>query len=92
MTINVRIPGPLRKFTAGKDQVQVQGRTVRAAIDELERAHPGIKERLCDEGGGLRRFINIYYKDEDIRFLKNLDTELEEGGELSVVPAMAGGR
>jgi molybdopterin synthase sulfur carrier subunit len=91
MAINVRIPTPLRKYTDGKDQVQVKGGTVRAVIDELERVHPGIKERLCDEGGALRRFVNIYYKDEDIRFLKNVDTELEDGSEISIVPAIAGG-
>lgn len=89
--INVRIPTPLRKYTDGKEQVHVKGGTVRAVLDELDKAHPGIKERLCDETGGLRRFVNVYYKDEDIRFLKNLDTELEDGAELSVVPAIAGG-
>ena len=91
MSINVRIPTPLRKYTDGKDQVQVRAGTVRAAIDELEKAHPGIKARICDEGGSLRRFVNIYYKDEDIRFLNNIDTEIEDGSELSVVPAIAGG-
>jgi molybdopterin synthase sulfur carrier subunit len=91
MAINVRIPTPLRKYTDGKDLVQVKGGTVRAVIDELERAHPGIKERICDENGVLRRFVNIYYKDEDIRFLNNVDTEIEDGTEISVVPAIAGG-
>lgn len=91
MTINVRIPTPLRKYTDGKDIVPVEGGTVRAVLDGLERAHPGIKARLCEEDGALRRFVNIYYRDEDIRFLKNVDTELEDGSELSVVPAIAGG-
>jgi molybdopterin synthase sulfur carrier subunit len=89
--ITVRIPTPLRKYTDGKEQVQVQGSTVRAVIDELDKAHPGIKERLCDEKGALRRFVNVYYKDEDIRFLDNIETKLDDGSELSVVPAIAGG-
>lgn len=91
MAITVRIPTPLRKYTDNKDHVQVKGGTVRVVIDELEKAHPGLKERICDEAGALRRFVNVYYKDEDIRFLKNLDTELDDGTELSIVPAIAGG-
>ena len=91
MAITVRIPTPLRKYTAGKEVVQVEGNSVRAVIEGLERAHPGIKERLCDEKGALRRFVNVYYNDEDIRFLDNIETKLEDGSELSVVPAIAGG-
>lgn len=90
MAITVRIPTPLRKYTDGKDLVQVQGSSVRAVLDELDKAHPGIKERLCDDKG-LRRFVNIYYKDEDIRFLDNIDTRLDDNTEISVVPAIAGG-
>lgn len=91
MSIHIRIPTPLRRFTADRDRVEVEAKTVRAAIDALEAAHPGLKARLCDDSGALRRFVNIYYKDEDIRFLKELDTELEAGSELSIVPAIAGG-
>jgi molybdopterin synthase sulfur carrier subunit len=91
MAITVRIPTPLRKYTDGKDQVQVPGHSVRAVLDELEKAHPDIKARLCDENGSLRRFVNIYYRDEDIRFLNDIDTKLEDGSEISVVPAIAGG-
>lgn len=91
MAITVRIPTPLRKYTDNKEQVQVNGSTVRAVIDELDRAHPGIKERICDEKGALRRFVNIYYRDEDIRFLDNIETKLDDGTELTVVPAIAGG-
>lgn len=91
MAITVRIPTPLRKYTDGKENVQVQGATVRAVLDELEKAHPGIKDRLCDEKGALRRFVNIYYRDEDIRFLDNIETKLDDGSEISVVPAIAGG-
>lgn len=90
MAISVRIPTPLRKYTDGRDVVTVAGATVREVIDALDRAHPGIKDRLCD-GKGLRRFVNVYYKDEDIRFLDNVDTQLEDGSELTVVPAIAGG-
>jgi sulfur-carrier protein len=92
MSIRIRIPTPLRRFTDNKDIVDVQAATVRAAIDALEAQHPGIKDRLCDERGALRRFVNVYYRDEDIRFLDNIDTKLDDGSELSIVPAIAGGR
>jgi molybdopterin synthase sulfur carrier subunit len=91
MTITVRIPTPLRKFTSGSEKVEVNGRTVRAVLEGLEKAHPGIKERICETDGTLKRFVNLYYQDEDIRFLKGVDTELEDGSELSIVPAIAGG-
>jgi molybdopterin synthase sulfur carrier subunit len=91
MAVRIRIPTPLRRYTANKEIVEVSAGNVKAAIDALETAHPGIKERLCDENGALRRFVNIYYKDEDIRFLDNIDTRLDDGTELSIVPAIAGG-
>jgi sulfur-carrier protein len=91
MTITVRIPTPLRKFTSGNEKVEVNGRTVRAVLEGLEKAHPGIKERICESDGTPKRFVNLYYKDEDIRFLKGVDTELDDGSELSIVPAIAGG-
>lgn len=91
MAVTVRIPTPLRKYTDGKDAVQVDGGSVRAVLDALDRAHPGIKERLCDEKGSLRRFVNVYYRDEDIRFLDDIDTKVDDGSEISVVPAIAGG-
>jgi MoaD family protein len=90
MTITVRIPTPLRTLTGGEEEVRVEAATVRAAIDNLEKSHPGMKERLCDEKG-VRRFVNIYANDEDIRFLENLDTPLKAGDTLSIVPAIAGG-
>jgi len=90
MAITVRIPTPMRSLTSGKDEVTAEGATVRAVIDDLERNHPGIKDRLCDERG-VRRFVNIYANDEDIRFLDNLGTELEDGDTVSIVPAIAGG-
>jgi molybdopterin synthase sulfur carrier subunit len=91
MTITVRIPTPLRVLTQGKDEVQATGRNVREVIENLEKSHPGMKDRLCDDKG-VRRFINLYANEEDIRFLSNLDTELKDGDQLSIVPAIAGGK
>ena len=91
MSVTVRIPTPLRTLTGGKDEVQAEGRTVADVIEDLERKHPGIRDRLCDEKG-VRRFVNLYANDEDIRVLDNLQTELKDGDSLSVVPAIAGGR
>ncbi len=90
MAVTVRIPTPLRTLTAGKDEVQAEGSTVAQVIDHLETTYPGIKERLCDDKG-VRRFVNIYANEEDIRFLDNLDTPLSDGDTISIVPAIAGG-
>ncbi|HEY8431665.1 MAG TPA: MoaD/ThiS family protein [Sandaracinaceae bacterium] len=90
MAVTVRIPTPLRSLTGGLDEVTAQGTTVRAVIEDLEKNYPGIKDRLCDEKG-VRRFVNIYANDEDIRFLDNLDTELKDGDAVQIVPAIAGG-
>src|SRR5688572_29348520 len=90
MPVTVRIPTPLRSLTGGEEQVQSSGATVRAVIDELEQKHPGMRDRLLDDKG-VRRFVNIYVGDEDIRFLDGLDTKLESGVEISIVPAIAGG-
>ena len=90
MAITVRIPTPLRTLTGGADEVAIAGATVREVIDNLEKKHPGLKERLCDEKG-VRRFVNIYANEEDIRFLDNLDTSVKEGDSVSIVPAIAGG-
>jgi molybdopterin converting factor small subunit len=86
----VRIPTPLRTLTGGADEVTADGATVRAVIEHLEAKHPGIRERLLDDKG-VRRFVNIYLGDEDIRFLGGLDTEVKAADQLSVVPAIAGG-
>jgi molybdopterin synthase sulfur carrier subunit len=91
MAVLVRVPTPLRRITNGQGEVQVSASTIRDAIDKLEEQFPGFKERLIDEKGELRRFVNLYLNDEDIRFLKGLDTELKEGDVLSIVPAIAGG-
>jgi molybdopterin synthase sulfur carrier subunit len=86
----VRIPTPLRTLTGGEDQVQAAGETVKEVIETLEQNHPGIRERLLDEKG-VRRFVNIYVGDEDIRFLDGLGTKLKTTDEISIVPAIAGG-
>jgi molybdopterin synthase sulfur carrier subunit len=91
MAIKVRIPTPMRKLTGGVSELTVEGSTVKDALDALERDHPGFHERLYDEGGELRRFVNIYVAGEDIRFLKGVETPLKEGEEVSIVPAVAGG-
>ena len=90
MAVTVRIPTPLRTLTGGQDEVSADGGTVAEVIESLEANHPGMKDRLCDDKG-VRRFVNIYHNDEDIRFLDNLGTELKEGDTLSIVPAIAGG-
>ena len=86
----VRIPTPLRTLTGGEDQVQAAGDTVKDVIETLEKNHPGIRERLLDDKG-VRRFVNIYVGDEDIRFLDGLATPLKATDEISIVPAIAGG-
>jgi len=88
----VRIPTPLRKLTGGAEEVNAAGKNVGELIGDLEKKYPGIKERICDESGAVRRFVNIFVKDEDIRFLQNLETPLGEKDEVSIVPAIAGGR
>ncbi len=89
--VKVRIPTPLRKLTGGKGEVEAEGKTVADLIEDLENRYPGIKERLMDESGNLRRFINIYVNEEDIRFMQGKDTSLSDGDEVSIVPAIAGG-
>ena len=92
MGVPVRIPTPLRTVTKGAAEVQAAGDTVSAVIEDLERQVPGLRERLLDEGGELRRFINIYVNEEDIRFLEGAKTTLKAGDSVSIVPAIAGGR
>jgi molybdopterin synthase sulfur carrier subunit len=91
MPIQVRIPTPLRKLTGGAESVAASGATIGAIIDDLERHHPGLRERLCDDGGKVRRFVNVYVNGDDIRFLSSLDTPVKDGDEISIVPAIAGG-
>lgn len=91
MALKVRIPTPLRKITGGKDEVLAEGTTVAEVIDDLDKNYPGLKERICDEGGSLRRFVNLYLNDEDIRFKNDVQTEVKDQDELSIIPAIAGG-
>ena len=92
MPVTVRIPTPLRQVTKGNAEVQAKGDTVDDVIADLERQFPGLRERLVDEAGELRRFINIYVNEEDIRFLDSRKTALKDGDQMSIVPAIAGGR
>jgi molybdopterin converting factor small subunit len=86
----VRIPTPLRTLTGGNDEVKAAGATVGEVIENLEKAYPGIRDRLLDDKG-VRRFVNLYVGEEDIRFLEGLKTQLKAGDQLSIVPAIAGG-
>jgi molybdopterin synthase sulfur carrier subunit len=90
--IKVRIPTPLRPLTKGQGEVETKGSSIEEMILNLDQTHPGMKSRLCDEKGELRRFVNIYVNEEDIRFLKGKETALKDGDEVSIVPAIAGGR
>ena len=90
MTIEVRIPTILRTYTAGEKAVSAEGASLSALIDDLEANHPGLKERLIDDGD-LRRFVNVYVNDEDVRFIGGLEAELADGDQVVVLPAVAGG-
>ena len=91
MAATVRIPTPLRKLTNEQETVEVESATIGAAVEELEGKFPGIKERIVDEEGEIRRFVNVYVNEEDIRFLDNQATPLKDGDDISIIPAIAGG-
>jgi sulfur-carrier protein len=91
MPVRVLIPTPLQRLTQNQAEVTVEGGDIREVISNLEVKFPGVKARLCDENGILRRFVNIYINEEDIRFLKGESTPLKDGDEVSIVPAIAGG-
>jgi sulfur-carrier protein len=91
MPVRVLIPTPLQRLTQNQAEVSAEGSDIRELIDHLEGQFPGVKARLCDEQGALRRFVNIYVNEEDIRFLKGDTTPLKDGDEVSIVPAIAGG-
>ena len=91
MSVSVRVPTQLRSLTGGAGEVQVEGATVGEALKALDAAHPGFAERLFDPGGELRRFVNVFVADEDVRFLEGLVTPVVDGQVISVVPAVAGG-
>ena len=91
MAINVRIPTPLRNLTENLEVVTAEGDTISAVIEDLQHNYPGLKERICDENGNVRRFLNIYKNNEDIRFQEGKNTPVSDGDELSIIPAIAGG-
>jgi molybdopterin synthase sulfur carrier subunit len=91
MTVAIRVPAQLRTLTGGAGEVHVEAATVGEALKALDAAHPGFAERIFDADGGLRRFVNVFLADEDVRFLQGLSTEVTEGQTLSIVPAVAGG-
>lgn len=90
-SVTARIPTPLRKLTGDAEEVRVQAGTLKDLIAALEQKYPGIKERLCDETGEIRRFINIFVNDEDVRFMEGQNTKFKDGDVISIVPAVAGG-
>jgi molybdopterin synthase sulfur carrier subunit len=91
MTVNVRIPTPLRKFTEGRAEVEASGASIREVFDHLERMHGGIRAKVFDDSGEVRRFINLFLNGEDVRYLDGVETAVKAGDELSIVPAIAGG-
>ena len=91
MSVTVRVPTTLRPLTAGASEVSVEGGTLAEVIDALESTHPGFRDRLLDEEGQLRRFVNVFVADDDVRFLDGLETKVPEGETVSIIPAVAGG-
>jgi sulfur-carrier protein len=91
MTVNVRVPTILRTYTKGESQVSAEGSTLAEVLESLEGSYPGIKGRVIDEHGQLRRFVNVYVGNEDVRFAGGLETETPDGIQVSVIPAVAGG-
>jgi sulfur-carrier protein len=91
MSVNVRIPTILRSYTGGDSEVKATGGTLREVFSDLEATYPGIAARILDDAGKIRRFVNVYVGDEDVRFAQGLDTATPEGAQISVIPAVAGG-
>ena len=91
MAVQVRIPTPLRKFTDGQDTVEADGESITAVLADLDAKYPGLKDRICEADGSVRRFVNLYVNGDDIRFLDNLSSIVKSGDEISIVPAIAGG-
>ena len=91
MSVTVRVPTTLRTLTGGTSEVLVEASTVREALAALDAAHPGFADRLLDEEGNLRRFVNVFVSDDDIRFLEGLDTAVPDGETVAIIPAVAGG-
>ncbi len=88
----IRVPAPLQKSVGNKAEVAVVANNISEAIAALEAAYPGVKEKVCDDSGKVRKYLNLYVNDEDVRFLKGEATELKDGDEVSIIPAIAGGR
>jgi molybdopterin converting factor small subunit len=91
MSVTVRVPTTLRTLTAGASEVAVEGATVREVVAALDTAHPGFADKLLDDDGSLRRFVNVFVADDDVRFLDGLDTPVPDGETVSIIPAVAGG-
>ena len=91
MTVSVRIPTTLRTLTGGESEVTLEGSNVRDVLDGLDKAHPGFADRLLDDDGNLRRFVNVFVADEDVRFLDGINTKLTDGDNVTILPAVAGG-
>ena len=91
MSVSVRIPTILRTYTDGESEVTAQGETLSEILDDLDTSYAGIKGRILDEAGELRRFVNVYVGNDDVRFLENLATPTPDGSQISVIPAVAGG-
>ena len=91
MTASVRIPTILRNYTGGEKEVSAEGETLAGLIEDLEANHPGIKSRVLDDTGALRRFVNVYVGDDDVRFIGGLDAKITDGAQVSIIPAVAGG-
>jgi molybdopterin converting factor small subunit len=91
MAVIVRIPTPLQGLTNNMAEVAAEGGTIRELMSHLDQKYPGLKERIYDENGRLRRFVNVYVNDEDIRFMDNEDTAVQDGAEVSIIPSIAGG-
>jgi sulfur-carrier protein len=91
MSVNVRIPTILRSYTGGDSEVKATGGTLREVLSDLDASYPGIAARILDDAGKIRRFVNVYVGDEDVRFAQGLDTATPEGAQISVIPAVAGG-
>lgn len=91
MPTTIRIPTPLRKLTGERELIEADGATVGDLLDAIDKSYPGLRERICDEQGNVRRFVNVYVNDEDIRFLDEKATPVKAGDEVSIVPAIAGG-
>jgi len=91
MSASVRIPTILRTYTGGEKEVTADGSTIAELIDSLEQSHPGLRARVLDDTGALRRFVNVYVGDDDVRFIGGLDAAVADGAQVSIIPAVAGG-